>query len=70
MWTAFGVQIVLGSICAVILFAGQWAGNPWLPSIAFTGLTAAAVGGYVSSLGAMDRLAETKKELLIETLSR
>ena len=70
VWTAFGVQIVIAGICTLILFAGQWSGNPWLPPIAFTGLTAAAIGGYVSSLGAMNRLAEAKKELLIETLSR
>ena len=70
VWTAFGVQILVGGICTVILLAGRWTGNPWLPPIAFTALTAAAVGGYVSSLGAMDRLAESKKELLIETLSK
>jgi ABC-2 type transport system permease protein len=70
VWTAFGVQIVLGGICAVILLAGQWTGNPWLPVLAFGALTAAAVGGYVSSLGALNRLAEAKKELLIETLSK
>ena len=70
VWTAFGVQIVIAGICTLILFAGQWSGNPWLPPIAFTGLTAAAIGGYMSSLGAMNRLAEAKKELLIETLSR
>jgi len=38
--------------------------------IAFAGLTAAAVGGYIASLPAMNRLAEKKKELLIETLCR
>jgi len=70
VWTAFGAQILLGGICAVILFAGQWTGNPWFPAFAFTALTAAALGGYVSSLGALNRLAETKKELLIETLCR
>ena len=70
VWTAFGVQIVIGGICALILFAGQWTRNSWLPPIAFIALTAAAIGGYVSSLGAMNRLAEAKKELLIETLSK
>ncbi len=70
VWTAFGVQITIGGICAVILFAGRWTGNPWLPAFAFAGLTAAAVGGYMASLGAMDRLAEQKRELLIETLCR
>lgn len=70
VWTAFGVQIVLGTICALILMAGRWFGNAWIPAMAFAGLTAAAVGGYVASLPAMNRLAEEKKELLIETLCR
>jgi ABC-2 type transport system permease protein len=70
VWTAFGVQILLGGICTVVLFAGQWTNSPWLPVIAFAGLTAAALGGYSASLRSMDALAEEKKELLIETLSR
>ena len=70
VWTAFGVQIVLGAICGLILMAGKWFGNVWIPVVAFAGLTAAAVGGYVASLPAMNRLAEEKKELLIETLCR
>jgi ABC-2 type transport system permease protein len=70
VWTAFGVQIVIGGICAVILLAARWTGNPWVSPIAFVALTAAALGGYVSSLGALDKLAESKKELLIETLSK
>jgi ABC-2 type transport system permease protein len=70
VWIAFGAQITIGGICAAILFAGRWTGNPWLPAIAFTGLTAAAAGGYTAALRAMDRLAEQKRELLIETLCR
>ena len=70
VWTAFGVQIVLGGICGLILMAGKWFGNIWIPVVAFAGLTVAAVGGYVASLPAMNRLAERKKELLIETLCR
>ncbi len=70
VWTAFGVQIVLGGVCTLVLFAGRWTGNPWLPSIAFAGLSAAALGGYSASLNAMNGLAEQKKELLIETLTR
>ena len=70
VWIAFGAQITIGGICAVILFAGRWTGNPWLPAIAFAGLTAAAAGGYTAALGAMDGLAEKKRELLIETLCR
>jgi ABC-2 type transport system permease protein len=68
VWTAFGVQIVLGGICALLLFIGQWTGNPWLPVGALALLTAAAVGGYSASLRVVGRLAEAKKELLIETL--
>jgi hypothetical protein len=64
------VQIVIGGICVVILMAGAWTGNEWLPAVVFAGLTAAVVGGYISSLNAMDRLAEAKKELLIEVLSK
>jgi ABC-2 type transport system permease protein len=70
VWTAFGVQFVVGGICAVILLAGRWTGNSWVPPIAFLALTTATIGGYVSSLRALDRLAESKKELLIETLSK
>jgi ABC-2 type transport system permease protein len=70
VWTAFGVQIVLGGICALVLLAGRWTGNPWLPAMAFAALTAAAMGGYVASLNSLNGLAEEKKELLIETLTR
>jgi ABC-2 type transport system permease protein len=70
VWTALGVQIVVAAVCAGIILAGRLLGNPWVPALAFTGLTAAAVGGYVASLGALSRLAEEKKELLIETLCR
>jgi ABC-2 type transport system permease protein len=70
VWTALGVQIVLGTICGFILLAGRWFGNAWIPAMAFAALTAAALGGYVASLPAMNRLAEAKKELLIETLCR
>jgi len=70
VWTAFGAQIVLGVVCTLVLFAGRWTGNPWLPSITFAALSAAALGGYSASLSAMNSLAEQKKELLIETLTR
>jgi ABC-2 type transport system permease protein len=70
VWTAFGVQIVVMGVCALVLFAGRWTGNPWLPTIAFAGLTAAALAGYTASLKSMNGLAEQKKELLIETLTR
>jgi len=67
---AFGSQILTGGISAVILLAGRWVGNPWLPAEAFALLTAAALGGYVASLDALTHLAERKKEVLIEALCR
>lgn len=70
VWVAFGAQIVVGSICGLVIVTGNWMGSPWLSVALFAALTAAAVGGYVSSLDALGRLAEQKKELLIETLCR
>jgi ABC-2 type transport system permease protein len=70
VWTALGVQVVVAAVCTGIILGGKLLGNPWIPAMAFTGLTAAAAGGYVASLGALSRLAEEKKELLIETLCK
>jgi ABC-2 type transport system permease protein len=70
VWTAFGVQILVGGIAALVLLAGRWFGDPWLPAAAFAGLTIAAFGGYVASLDSLDRLAEKNKELLIDTLCK
>jgi ABC-2 type transport system permease protein len=67
---AFGAQILMGGISAMILFAGNWTGNVWLPAEVFVFLAAAAVGGYFSSLDALTKLAEEKKEVLIEALCR
>ena len=67
---SFAAQLVFGGICAPILFVGRWTGDPWLPAEIFLFLSAAAVGGYIASLDAMTRLAERKKELLLETLSK
>ena len=67
---AFGSQILMGGISAVILFTGNWTGNPWLPAEAFVFLAAVAVGGYFASLDALSKLAEKKKEVLIEALCR
>jgi ABC-2 type transport system permease protein len=67
---AFGSQILTGAISAMILLTGRWVGNPWLPAEAFVFLVAAAVGGYVASLDALTKLAEKKKETLIEALCR
>jgi hypothetical protein len=70
VWTAFGVQILVGGIAAAVLLAGRWFGNPWLPAAAFVGLTMVTLGAYVASLDSLDRLAEKKKELLINTLCK
>jgi ABC-2 type transport system permease protein len=67
---AFGAQILMGSISAAILFTGNWTGNLWLPAQAFIFLAAAAVAGYFASLDALTKLAENKKESLIEALCR
>jgi len=68
--TAFAAQIVFGGVSAVVLFSGRWTGNPWLPAEAFALLAAAAVGGYFASLDALSRMAEEKRETLIEALCR
>ena len=70
VWTAFGVQILIGGIATVVLLLGNWTGKSWLPVTLFAALIAAALGGYVASLDPLNRLAEEKKELLIETLCR
>jgi hypothetical protein len=67
---AFGAQIMLGGISVVILLTGRWTKNPWLPAEAFTFLAAAAVGGYFASLDHLTKLAEQKKESLMEALCR
>jgi ABC-2 type transport system permease protein len=67
---AFGVQITLAGISTLILFAGKWTGNVWLPTEAFTMLAAVAVAGYFASLDPLNHLAESKRETLIETLTR
>jgi hypothetical protein len=67
---AFGAQIMLGGISVVILLTGRWTKNPWLPAEAFAFLAAAAVGGYFASLDHLTKLAEQKKESLMEALCR
>ena len=67
---AFGTQILLGGISAVILFSGRWMEAPWFPAGAFALLAAAAVAGYFASLDHLTELAEKKKESLIEALCR
>ena len=67
---SFGTQILLGGISAPILFMSRWTGNAWLPAEVFAFLAAAAIAGYTSSLDPVAGLAETKKESLIDALSR
>jgi len=67
---AFAAQFVFGGVSAVVLFSGRWTGNRWLPAEAFSVLAVAAVGGYFASLDALSRVAEEKKEGLIEALCR
>jgi ABC-2 type transport system permease protein len=70
VWTAFGVQILVGGIATIVLLAGRWFDSPWLPLGAFIALTIATTAGYAASLNSLDRLAEEKKELLIATLCK
>ena len=67
---AFAAQIMFGGVSAAILFSGRWTGNRWLPAEAFALLAAAAVAGYFASLDTLSRVAEEKKEVLIEALCR
>jgi ABC-2 type transport system permease protein len=67
---AFGAQILFGLTCGVVLFAGRVGSNPWLPLYIFAVLAAAAVGGYIAALDPLTKLAETKKESLLETLTK
>lgn len=67
---ALGVQIVLAAVSAGILLAGRWTNEVWLPAEAFAALSAVALFGYFASLDYLSQLAETRKEMLIETLCR
>jgi hypothetical protein len=70
VWVGFGAQVVLGSICSLVLFMGRWTNRPWLPAEAFLLLAIAAIAGYRASLDILSDLAERKKENLIEMLCR
>jgi predicted permease len=67
---AFGAQIVFGGVCTVVLLAGRGTHNPWLPVEIFGFLALAALGGYIASLDALTKLAEKKKETMLETMCR
>ena len=67
---SLGTQLLLAGICAPVLFLSRWTGNPWLPAEVFAFLAAATILGYTSTLDPLARLAEQKKETLIDALSR
>ena len=67
---AFGAQIVFATTCGLVLFAGRLGGNPWLPMEIFLCLAAAAVAGYFAALEPLTRLAEKKKESMLEILMK
>jgi hypothetical protein len=67
---AFSAQLLLGAISAPILFMSRWTGNPWLPAEVFSFLAVATILGYTSALDPLARLAEKKKESLIDALAR
>ena len=67
---AFSAQIVFGVTCGLVLFTGRLAGNPWLPLTIFIFLAAAAVAGYVASLDPLTKVAEKKKEAILEILMK
>jgi ABC-2 type transport system permease protein len=67
---AFGAQILLGGISALLFFVGRWTGDAWLPAEAFVFLALAAIAGYVASLDPLSHLAEKKRETLIEALNK
>ena len=70
IWIMFGIQVLMGGISALVLSAGRWLGNPWLPAESFAFLAAAALGGYFASLQPLTEFAQERKELLIEALCR
>jgi ABC-2 type transport system permease protein len=67
---AFGAQLVFGSTCGLVLFAGRAGSNPWLSLEVFLFLAAAAVAGYIAALDPLTKLAEVKKESILDTLMK
>jgi protein-S-isoprenylcysteine O-methyltransferase Ste14 len=66
----FGAQIVFSGTSAVIFAAGRFSGNDWLSVGIFLFLAIAALAGYWSSLEPLTKLAERKKESLLESLTK
>jgi ABC-2 type transport system permease protein len=67
---ALGMQLLLFGASSLVFAVGSWLGSPWLPVGVFAVLAAAAAGGYVASLDPLSRLAERKREVLLEKLCR
>jgi ABC-2 type transport system permease protein len=67
---AFGAQIVFGGAAGLVFSLGRLSGNEWLPTEIFFFLAIAALGGYVASLEPLTKLAEKKKESLLDTLMK
>lgn len=67
---AFGAQIVFVSTCGLVLFLGRFGNNRWLSLEIFIFLAAAAIAGYLSSLDPLSKLAEKKKESVLEILMK
>ncbi|HLK06200.1 MAG TPA: hypothetical protein VKT53_17320 [Candidatus Acidoferrum sp.] len=66
----FAAQLVFGLTCALVLFAGKVASNPWLSLEIFVVLAVAAVGAYAAALDPLTQLAEEKKEAILEALTK
>ena len=67
---AFGAQIVFGGAAGLVFSAGRLSGNDWLPTEIFLFLAAAALAGYWSAMEPLTKLAEKKKEALLDTLTK
>jgi hypothetical protein len=67
---AFGAQIVFGGVAGLVFSVGRLSGNDWLPTEIFLFLAAAVLAGYWSSMEPLTKLAEKKKEALLETLTK
>jgi len=67
---AFGSQLVFATTCGLVLFVGRFGSNPWLPTEIFLCLAAAAVAGYIAALDPLTKLAEEKKESILDALTK
>jgi len=67
---AFGSQLVFATTCGLVLFVGRIGSNPWLSMEIFLCLAAAAVAGYIAALDPLTKLAEEKKESILDALMK